>query len=71
MCCNNLAFLKALQSCGRASDDRERREMTELRKGARRGVDEDRTKHWPSASERKITLEPVLGAGITFNTQCD
>jgi hypothetical protein len=38
MCCNNLAFLKALQSCGRASDDRERREMTELRKAARRGV---------------------------------
>ncbi len=38
MCCNNLAFLKALQSCEHAADDRERREMTELRKAARRGV---------------------------------
>ena len=38
MCCNNLAFLKALQICGHAADDRERQETTELRKAARRGV---------------------------------
>ena len=38
MCCNNLAFLKALQSCEHAADDREWREMIELRKSARWGV---------------------------------
>jgi hypothetical protein len=38
MCCNNMAFLKALESCWHGADDRNRREMAELRKAARRAV---------------------------------
>lgn len=38
MCCNNPAFLKALQNCGHVVDDHDRREMAELRKAARRVV---------------------------------
>ncbi len=45
MCCDHLAFLKALQNCRDASDPRDRRE-TELQRGSRRIIAVFVLKQW-------------------------